>query len=66
MSEHKQDRLYKLSKGSHVARWAHDEIVNQDNLLNECLSMLESFAVFTGSLGARALVEKIKTVRSVK
>ena len=28
---HKEDRLYKLSKGSDTAMWAHDEIVNQDN-----------------------------------
>jgi hypothetical protein len=28
---HKADRLYKLSKGSDTAMWAHDEIVNQDN-----------------------------------
>ena len=32
---HKEDRLYKLSKGSYTARWAHDEIVNQDNRIAE-------------------------------
>lgn len=36
MSEtHKDDKLYKLSKGSYTARWAHDEIVNQDNKIAE-------------------------------
>ena len=32
---HKEDRLYKLSKGSETAMWAHDEIVNQDNRIAE-------------------------------
>ena len=32
---HKEDRLYKLSKGSDTAMWAHDEIVNQDNRIAE-------------------------------
>jgi len=32
---HKEDRLYKLSKGSDTAMWAHDEIVNQDKRIAE-------------------------------
>ena len=32
---HKEDRLYKLSKGYDKAMWAHDEIVNQENRIAE-------------------------------
>ena len=41
---HKEDRLYKLSKGSDTAMWAHDEIVMQDSRIAELEAIVKAVA----------------------
>jgi len=58
----KEDRLYKLSKGSDTAMWAHEEIVNQDNHIVELKEYIQKLQEDVAALEIRDLEQQAKGV----